>query len=159
MNALSLQALYPTTYRAPMFDYEERPHTDASLAYRLQALSPEARQEVLARAIDWGVQRGVQDWAARNDAGMGDLSQDALTGAITIAVQNALAPLMPTLGQELMRVAEPAARKAADVVGPVIEEKLRAWGPTLAAITGVVAAVLSLVGMFLLGQYVVGKVR
>lgn len=125
---------------------------------RLAQLSPELRKEVASRAIEWGVKRGVSDWIEQAANGMGSLSQGALDSAITIAVQNALAPLMPVLKQQLLEIAEPAAKKASEVVGPVIEEKLRAYGPTLAAITGIVASVLSIVGMLLLGGYIVKKV-
>lgn len=188
MNCLSLQALYPADYHAPVdprymteriapfsqFD----PALEAEMARRapdwrvvrgypagidplaakLGQLSPADRKEVARRAILWGVQRGVSDWISQAENGMGTLSQGALDSAITIAVQNALTPLMPVLKQQLLEIAEPAAKKASEVVGPVIEEKLRDYGPTLAAITGVVAAVLSIVGMLLLGGYIVKKV-
>lgn len=129
------------------------------LAARLAQLSPETQKEVARRAIEWGVQRGVADWISNAERGMGTLSQGALDSAITVAVQNALMPLMPTLKAQLLEIAAPAAKKASEVVGPVIEEKLRDYGPTLAAITGIVAAVLSLVGMLLLGGYIVKQVR
>lgn len=128
------------------------------LAARLAQLSPEMQKEVARRAINWGVQRGVAEWISQAERGMGTLSQGALDSAITIAVQNALTPLMPVLKQQLLEIAEPAAKKASEVVGPVIEEKLRDYGPTLAAITGIVASVLSIVGMLLLGGYIVKKV-
>lgn len=128
------------------------------LIAKLAQLSPETKREVARRAIEWGVKRGVDDWISQAANGMGQLSQGALDSAITIAVQNALAPLMPVLKQQLLEIAEPAAKKASEVVGPVIEEKLRDYGPTLAAITGIVAAVLSIVGMLLLGGYIVKKV-
>jgi len=123
------------------------------LLAKLSQLSPEMKREVVRRSIQWGVERGVADWISQAERGMGTLSQGALDSAITIAVQNALTPLMPVLKQQLLEIAEPAAKKASEVVGPVIEEKLREYGPTLAAITGVVAAVLSIVGMLLVGGY------
>lgn len=180
MNALSVQGLYAASY-APVEALD--PALDAEMAVRsrdwrvvrgmsggwcgtvadplmarLAQLSPAMQREVATRAIEWGVKRGVADWIEQAEHGMGQLSQDAITNAVAVAVQRALEPMMPALKAQLLAIAEPAAKKAAEVVGPVIEEKLRDYGPTLAAITGVVAAVLSIVGMLLLGGYIVRKV-
>lgn len=166
MNAMSLEALVANSYRAPMFDVRccgisgcgDATYSD--LGPRLRVLMPRARQQLAERAIEWGVQAGIDECLRRSEMGMGmaALSEDAITSAVSVAVQRALTPLMPTLSAELMKVAEPAAKKAADVVGPVIEEKLRDYGPTLALITGIAAAVLSVIGMLLVGAYVVKKV-
>lgn len=89
---------------------------------------------------------------------MGALGQDAISSVVSVAVEKALKPLMPTLGAELMKVVEPAAKKAADTVGPVIDEKLRKYGPWLAVITGTVAAILVILGMVTMGGYLLRKV-
>lgn len=122
---------------------------------RLRLLDPWTRREVLRRSLRWGVQYGTAELGAH---GFGTLSQDAVTGVIGAAVQRALEPLLPTLGAQLMSVVEPAARKAADVVGPVLEEKLQKYGPIIGIIAGVVAAVLSIIGMVVVGGYVAKRV-
>lgn len=141
MNSLSLQAIGI----AGVGD---------SLGQRLGQLDPKLREEVVRRAVYWGVQEGLADWKARNPGGMAALSQEALTAA----VEKVIAPYLPAIGQQLVKVVEPAAQKAADVVGPAVESKIRQYGPTLAIITGVVAAVLSILGMVALGGYIVKKV-
>lgn len=150
MNSLSVQAMGGINGQS------------LSFLSRFAALDPRTQQEVVERAVEWGVQRGVSDWIDLNRQrgmhGLARLGQDAMTNAIAIAVQRALEPLMPVLGEKLMAIAEPAARKAAEVVGPVIDAKLREHGPRLAVITGLVAAILSIIGMVVVGGYVVKKV-
>jgi len=87
-----------------------------------------------------------------------ELLEELGYSVIQAAVQKALAPIMPTLGAELVKVVQPAAEKAANTVGPVIDEKLREYGPWIGAIAGTVSAILSIIGMILVGGYVVKKV-
>jgi hypothetical protein len=122
-----------------------------ALGWKLRRLPPRQRIEVVRKAVLDGVQEGL---ASHGMTGMSGLGADA----VSAAVERVLQPLMPTLGAELVKVVEPAARKAADVVGPAVEENIKKYGPTLAIITGLVAAVLSVIGMVVVGGYVVKKV-
>lgn len=101
---------------------------------------------------------GLEEYRRRAATGMGALGQDAVSSVVGSAVEKALRPLVPTLGAELMKVVEPAAKKAADTVGPVIDEKLRKYGPWIGVIAGTVAAILGILGMVVLGGYLVRKV-
>jgi hypothetical protein len=152
MNSLSVQAVHGV---AAM-------NANSSFVARFSMLDPRTQREVVERAVEWGVERGINDWREANRYramnGLGALGQDALTNAVALAVQKALTPLMPVLGEKLMAVAEPAARKAAEVVGPVLDERLRTYGPKFAIISGLVAAILGIIGMVLVGGYVVKKV-
>ena len=145
MNSLSLEAVRPTN-----------PYTDMEV--RLRRLPKHVQREVLSRAIDWGVSHGVAEWRAMGGPSMGALSQDALSTAVGTAVQKAITPLMPTLSAELMKAVEPAAAKAADVVGPVLEEKLKKYAPIFGIVAGLVAAAFGVLGMMIVGGYVVKKV-
>lgn len=149
MNALSVQALGGFAG----FD---------SLGYHLAQLDPATQQEIVTRAIMWGVERGVSDWIEgnqwRRERGLGALGQDAAQGAITAGIQAALTPLMPWLGDKLVEMAKPAMQQATDMIGPVIDQKVKEYGPRLAVITGLAAALLSVLGMILVGGYVVKKV-
>ena len=148
MNALSLQSLNAVQTD----DY-------TNMSGRFRALPKSVQKEVLSRAIDWGVMHGLAECRCRAMQGMGDLGQDAITGAVQAAVQRAIAPLMPALTEQLTAAVGPAAQKAADVVGPVLEDKLKKYGPIVGVIAGVVAAVLGIGGMILLGGYIVKKVK
>jgi hypothetical protein len=52
----------------------------------------------------------------------------------------------PSIAENFSKIAEPAAAKAGQILGPVIEEKLRAYTPTFALITGAVVAGAILIG-------------
>ncbi len=52
----------------------------------------------------------------------------------------------PTIAENFSRIAEPAAQKAGQILGPVIEEKLKEYTPTFALITGAVIAGALLIG-------------
>lgn len=124
----------------------------------MAALEPWVQREIARRAVEWGVMNGLAEYRRRRQyGGMGDLGQD-MTGIVQIAVQKALAPLIPTLGAELMKAVEPAAKKASEVVGPVIDEKLRKYGPWIGVIAGTVAAILGILGMVTIGGYLLKKV-
>lgn len=130
------------------------------MAERFARLSPWSRQEVLRRAVEWGVRRGVQETLAyRGASGLSGLGQDTLASAVTVAVQNALKPLMPVVTDQLLAAVKPAAEKAAEIVGPAVGQVIEEKMPKYALIAGIVAAVLGLVGMVALGTYVVRKVR
>jgi hypothetical protein len=125
-----------------------------ALGWKLKRLPPRQRIEVVRQAVLDGVKAGLADRGVSGLGGMSNLSADVV-GA---AVERVLRPMMPALGAELVKVVEPAAQKAADVVGPAIEQNIKKYGPTLAIITGLVAATLSVIGMLVVGGYVVKKV-
>jgi hypothetical protein len=159
MNGLSIESLSALD-PATALEVERR-----SAAWRmgglgrgLARLDPETRLEVARRAVSWGVAEALGEAAARHGPRLAGMGQDAMTAVIGPAVERALTPLLPALGAQLVKVVEPAARKAADVVGPAVEEKLRAHGPRLAIIAGVVAAILGLLGMAALGWFVARRV-
>ncbi len=52
----------------------------------------------------------------------------------------------PTIAENFSKIAEPAAQKAGQILGPIIEEKLKAYTPTFALITGAVIAGALLLG-------------
>lgn len=52
----------------------------------------------------------------------------------------------PAIAENFSRIAEPAAQKAGKILGPIIEEKLKAYTPTFALITGAVIAGALLLG-------------
>lgn len=83
-------------------------------------------------------------------ARMGDTATDQL-------IAQALSSIAPQLQAQLLAIAEPAAQKAAQVVGPVIEEKLAQEAPLFALITGVFAGAVAVVGMILVGTFVLKK--
>lgn len=118
------------------------------IAWKLSQLDPRTREEVLRRAVEWGVRHGM-DTVRRS--GVSGLGQDA---AVTAAVQRALAPILPALGTELVKAVEPAAKRAAELVGPAVEEKIKEYGPRLAIVTGIVAGILAVLGMVVLGAYI-----
>jgi len=136
MNSLTLQS---QVYGAP----------DA-LALGLAALDPWTRDEVIDRAVRWGVETGVAEYVAVH--GLASLGQatDVITGAVTQALQ----PMLPQLQTYAMQAADPILAKASDMV----DEKLRTWGPIVGGIAGVVAAILGIIGMVVVGGYVVRKV-
>lgn len=145
MNSLSLQALNGTGRR------------DA-VAERFATLPPRLQREVAQRAIEYGVLQGVEEWKARGGQRLSGLGQDAMAQVIGPAIERALKPLLPTLSKSLIDIVKPAAEKAAAVVGPAVGRELRATMPKFALIAGIVAATLSILGMALVGSYVVKKV-
>ena len=141
--------------------YEVDP--DLLLAERMRAIPTYERKEIVRRAVMWGTAQGIEEWI--KEGGMSPegfalegLGQDALTSAVTVAVQNALRPLIPVLSEELLAVVKPAAEEAATIVGPVVANELKKKLPLFAVISGAVAAVLGILGMMAVGAYVVTKV-
>lgn len=125
---------------------------------RLMELPERQRREVVERALQWGVERGIEGLMRDHGPALSGLGQDELNLLVSRAIERAIKPMIPTLQKHLMEAAEPAAKKAADVIGPVVERKLKEQVPKFAAITGVVTAALTILGMFLVGGYVVRKV-
>ena len=121
-----------------------------TLAWHLRSLPREQRIKVVSDAIAQGVVEGLQ---ARGLAGLG---QD--DNVIAAAVQSTLTPMLPALTAQLQKAVEPIAQKAADVVGPAIEEKIKQYGPILAIATGVVAGIIALVGAAIMGGVIARKV-
>lgn len=129
------------------------------LVYRVAQLPPHLREEMARRAVEWGVQRGIEEWRANRHFGMAELGQDALSKAVSTAVERAIKPLIPTLGAELLKAVKPAAEAAANIVGPAVAEELEKKAPAIAIATGLIAGLVAIGGMLLLGQWVVRKVR
>jgi len=120
-----------------------------TLAWNLRRLPREQRIAIVTDAVTQGVMEGL---AAQGLSGMG--VDDSIIAA---AVQNVLAPMMPALGAELMKAVEPATQRAADMLGPILEEKIRDWGPILAITIGVVAGIITLIGSAVMGGVIARK--
>lgn len=153
MNALSYEALAsvdPHTaavigYESAGWGHEHGLYGNAGhIRARLARLDPHTRREVIRRAQEWGV-------GELRAHGLSGLGQDAAGQIVGGALQRVLAPVVT-------KAVEPAAHKMAEVIGPVLEEKLAKYGPIVGVIAGVIAAVLSIIGMVVIGGYVVRKV-
>ncbi len=183
MNALSLQALYPADYHAEVFPQrmgQFDPALKAEIAARtpdwrvgrgypggvgaccpprrsfmgrFAQLSPDTQKEVVRRAVEWVVERGFQDWQQQAMHGIG-LSHHDLGYAIARGIHGTVGQLIPNLTSGLIDQITASAKQA---TSDILDEKLQKWGPTLAAVTGVVAAVLSVLGMVLVGGYLAKK--
>jgi len=75
---------------------------------------------------------------------MGDVT-DYIGSAVTVFLNQ----YGPQVAQKLAEIAEPAARKAADIIGPVVEEKLRAAVPLFAGISGGLIGLSILAGIWI----------
>jgi hypothetical protein len=146
MNALSIEnlnVLRPSAYEGERF----------------KLMRPMVQRHVLSRAIDWGVLNGIAEIRRRRGgariSGFGDLSQ-LEQQTVADSVGSALAPI---LGSTLKSTTASISQQAADVIGPVIEQKLKEFGPTFAIIMGLVASTLTILGMALFGGYIIAKVR
>jgi hypothetical protein len=54
----------------------------------------------------------------------------------------------PQIATQFSAIAEPAAKKSAEIIGPVVEQKLKDYGPTFAMIMGAVLGVFFVAGVF-----------
>jgi hypothetical protein len=107
------------------------------------------RVEVLGTAIGESVLEGMgQDLPDPFSVNAGGGLPEQL---IQQQVMKIIEPMLPVLGEKLLEIAEPAAQKAAEVVGPVVKEQLDAQIPKLAVITGIVAGLL-VVGGIMIGR-------
>jgi hypothetical protein len=126
---------------------------------RFRMLPARVQKEMASRAVDWGVANAVAEIRRRRPHaaihGFGDLSQQEQQ-TVADSVSSALAPI---LGSTLKSTTANVSSQAAAVIGPVIEEKLAAYGPTFAVIMGLVAATLTLLGMAVFGGYILTKIR
>jgi hypothetical protein len=127
----------------------EQMHAVDTLAWKLRRLPREQRIAIVADAVAQGVVEGL---AAQGLSGLG-----ADDSVIALAVQNVLGPMMPALGAELMKAVEPATQRAADMLGPVLEEKIKDYGPILAITIGVVAGIITLIGSAIMGGVIARK--
>ncbi len=145
MNGLSLQNL------AAM----RRPAPDT----RFYPLPPKVQAKMVQRAIEWGVASGVAEVRRRRPGaainGMGDLSQQEQQ-TVADSVASALSPI---LGSTLKSTTTALSQQAADVIGPVLEQKLKEYGPTFAIIMGLVASTLTILGMAVFGGFILSKIR
>jgi hypothetical protein len=120
-----------------------------TLVWNLRRLPRERRIAVITDAVTQGVVEGL---ASQGLSGMG-----ADDSVIAAAVQNILGPMLPALGAELTKAVEPAMQRATDLLGPVLEEKIRDWGPILALSIGVVAGIITLIGSAIMGGVIARK--
>jgi hypothetical protein len=65
----------------------------------------------------------------------------------------------PTLAAKLTEMAKPATEKAMEVVRPQIEQALKDWTPTFAAITGGMVALSVLLGVYISKRTYEGRRR
>lgn len=121
--------------------------TDEELARKFSALPKEAQAELLGNVLGQCLLVEYESFrlARHGMAGLGQATEDVLSRRAT----ELLAPLIPQLQKTLVDIAEPAAKKAADVVGPVIRQELSAKMPAFAAITGLVLAAAVVAGIWL----------
>lgn len=149
MNALSLESLGAVRRPDPTAAYKGE---------RFNLLPGYMKKRILARAMDWGVMNGMAEISRRRGyaiSGFGDLSQ-ADQQTVADSVGSALAPI---LGGALKGTTAQVSQQAAEVIGPVLEQKLKEYGPTFAIIMGLVASSLTILGMALFGSYILAKVR
>lgn len=94
----------------------------------------------------------VAGWAAVNaaDAALrGEIGLGQLEPFIMSSMNKFFDKYGPQIAQQFSAVAEPAAKKAAEIIGPVVEEKLKQEGPKLALLTGaVIGAAILFAGWF-----------
>jgi hypothetical protein len=134
-----------------------KPHRHLPMGERFNLLPPRVQQEVVSRVIDWGVMNAIDEARQRNPGrtinGLADLSQ-ADQQSTADAVSSLLSPI---LGQTLSSTTSSLSAQAATVLGPVIEQKLAAYGPVFAIIMGLTTATFTLLGMALFGGYLMKK--
>jgi hypothetical protein len=134
------------------------PHHHRPMGERFNLLPPRVQQEVVSRVIDWGVMNAIDEARQRNPGrvinGLADLSQ-ADQQSTADAVSSLLSPI---LGQTLSSTTSSLSQQAATVLGPVIEQKLAAYGPVFAIIMGLTTATFTLLGMALFGSYILKKI-
>lgn len=118
----------------------------SELAERWNRLSAEEQGEVLGTALGEYLVEHLDEWL--EESGLGQ-SQDVLAATVARYIE----PLIPALGEKLAAAMKPAAEKAAQIVGPAVEQKLKEYGPGLGVITGVVAGLIALGGMWLMKRY------
>jgi hypothetical protein len=81
---------------------------------------------------------------------LGELSSmGEITQYIASGLQAFLTMYGPQIGAQLIKIVEPAAKKAADIIGPVVEQKLKEHVPMFAAITGGLIGAAILGGVFI----------
>lgn len=146
MNALCLESLGAA--RRPSYEGE-----------RFRLLPPAVQRQMAARVVDWGVMNGVAEIKRRRPNarinGFGDLSQQEQQ-TVADSVSSVLAPI---LGTTLKSTTANISAQAAEVIGPVIEQKLKEYGPTFAIILGLVASTLTILGMAIFGGFILAKIR
>jgi len=118
---------------------------DMALAATFGALSHEQAVDVLSNALSQSPEfvEIVKEYSEDEEWAMGQVPS-AASEALTTSVMRLLEPLMPSLGAKLQEAAGPATEKAMAVAIP----KLRAQIPLFAAITGIVAGILVVAGMY-----------
>jgi hypothetical protein len=140
VNGLSLQDI--GAVRRPSYEGE-----------RFNLLPPDVQRHIASRVVDWGVMNGIAEIKRRRPGarinGFGDLSQQE-QNAVASAVSSALTPILGSTAKDL-------SQQAADVIGPVMVQKLKEYGPTFAIIMGLVAATFSVLGMALVGGFLMKK--
>ncbi len=112
----------------------------------LKSASPADRAEIIGSALGHHIVDEMQAYYGQPQLG-GLGQQDLQSALLSDVVGKAVDALLPTLGDALMEVVEPAAKKAADIVGPVVRRELTAQLPTFAGLTGVVTGIVVIVGM------------
>jgi hypothetical protein len=91
-------------------------------------------------------------WAADEAVrrvGMGALPAVGVEAFIQDAIKSWLDKYGPELGAQLTSIAEPAAKKAAEVVRPQVEAALKAYIPQFAAISGGLMGMAVLLGVWI----------
>jgi hypothetical protein len=144
---------------APAAKPEDTLKRHLPMGERFNLLPPRVQQEVVSRVIDWGVMNAIDEARLRNPgraiSGLGDLSQ-AEQQSTADSISSLLSPI---LGSTLSSTATSLSQQAATVIGPVIEQKLAAYGPIFALIMGLTTATFTLLGMALFGGYMLKKLQ
>jgi hypothetical protein len=117
---------------------------DMALAATFEALSHDEAVDVLSNALAQSPEfvEIVKEYSEDEEWAMGQVP--AAQEAMTTSVMRLLEPLMPALGDKLKEVAGPATERAMAVAIPKLKEQI----PLFAAITGIVAGVLVVAGMY-----------
>lgn len=115
-----------------------------ALAATFEALSHDEAVDVLSNALAQSPEfvEIVKEYSEDEEWAMGQVP--AAQEAMTTSVMRLLEPLMPALGDKLKEVAGPATERAMAVAIPKLKEQI----PLFAAITGIVAGVLVVAGMY-----------
>lgn len=90
---------------------------------------------------------GVAATEAAEKAMLGEIGLGQIDKYILDAMGKFFDKYGPQIAGQFSALAEPAAKKASEIIGPVVEQKLRDYGPTFALITGGVLA-----GAYILGN-------
>ena len=119
--------------------------TNSELAIAWDGLTHEGRVNALGTALAHGVKVRMDLEGGR---GLGQIPEFLTEQATAI-----LKPLLPALGAQLAKVAQPAAEKAAEMIQPMLKAELTAKVPIFAIMSGLTAGLFTVIGMILIKKF------